>query len=34
MGGFNGIGGHKYFGQADFFMPELLLKELWLGAGY
>ena len=30
MGGFNDFGAHHYFRQADFFMPELLLKELWL----
>ena len=28
MEGFNDIGVHHYFGQADFFMPELLLEEL------
>ena len=30
MGGFNDFGAHHYFRQADFFMPKLLLKELWL----
>ena len=29
MGGFSDIGARHYFGQADFFMPELLLNELW-----
>ena len=27
MGGFSDIGARHYFGQADFFMPELLLKN-------
>ena len=25
------IGAHQSFEQADFFMPKLFLKELWLG---
>ena len=29
MGGFNDISARRYFGQADIFMPEQLLKELW-----
>ena len=33
LGGFSYIGTHQYFGQADFLMPELLLKELCLGRG-
>ena len=28
MDGFNDIGGHHYFEQGGFFMPELLLKDL------
>ena len=28
MGGGSDIGDRHYFGQANFFMPELLLKEL------
>ena len=28
MGGFSVNGARHYFGQADFSMPELLLKEL------
>ena len=28
-GGFNDIGAHQDFQTPDFFMPELLLKELW-----
>ena len=27
MKGFRDIGSHQYFGQADFFMPELLLRR-------
>ena len=29
MGGFSDVGVRHYFGQANIFMPELLLKELW-----
>ena len=29
QGGFSDIGARHYFGQADFFLPKLLLKELW-----
>ena len=29
MEGNSDIGTHRYFEQADFFMPELILKELW-----
>ena len=29
MEGFNDIGAHHYFEQADFLVPELLLKELF-----
>ena len=28
MGGFSYIGAREYFEKANFFMPELLLKEL------
>ena len=28
MEGFSDNGAHHYFGQADFFMPELLLKNI------
>ena len=30
MGGFSDIGARHYFVQADFLMPELMLKELWV----
>ena len=33
MKGFNDIGEHPYFGQADIFMPELLIKKLWVRSG-
>ena len=29
MEGFSYIGAHQNSGQADFVMPELLIKELW-----
>ena len=28
MGGFSDMGAHQYFVKSNFFMPELLLKEL------
>ena len=33
MGDFSDITAYQYFEQADFFMPELLLKELCPGGG-
>ena len=32
FGSFSDIGAHQDFQKSEFFMPELLLKELWLGA--
>ena len=32
MEGYGDIGARHYFGQADFFMPELLPKEVCSGA--
>ena len=29
MGGISDTGAHQQFEHADFFIPELLLKELW-----
>ena len=31
MGDFSNIRARQYLGQADFFMPEVLLKELRFG---
>ena len=30
MEGSNGIGARQYFEKADFVMPELFLKDLWI----
>ena len=33
MGGFSDIGAHQFFEKANFFMPQLLLRELWVSSG-